>query len=80
MCYNTRKGVNNVTTDEYRVLRYYICNRHDCRECPIDKYYPCDEATPKEDLLKYSLKEAATSGCSKKILDILNKYAKAVIV
>lgn len=69
-----------MTKDEYKVLHKYICRRHNCTDCPIDKYFPCDETTPKEDLLKCSLKEAATSGCSKKILDILTKYAKAVIV
>lgn len=68
-----------MTKTEYDALRRFICGGHNCSDCPIDKYVPCSELTPEEELVRYA-REEFNSRPLKTIYKILVKYARGVMV
>lgn len=67
-----------MTKDEYMILRSFICGSHNCIDCPLDRYVPCDEVTPEKEMLFYARKESAERA-GLKVRRIIGKLSKAVV-
>lgn len=68
-----------MTAEEYRVLYGFICGRHNCIDCPLNKYIPCNKVTPEREILFYARCELKTRA-DRKVANIIAKLSKGVVV